>query len=131
LEAIMLVAAIVLICCALAFYTTGVWAEKKAGILKPWHAVMFFCGLACDASGTFVMTRIAASGAQIGNAALNTVMAWTGSIALLLMAAHAIWALVVLLRGRDNELKAFNRFSVTVWAIWLIPFVAGALAPML
>lgn len=104
----MLVAAIVLICCVLAFYTTGVWAEKHAGILRPWHVVMFFYGLACDASGTFVMTRIAASGAQIGNAALNTVMAWTGSIALLLMAAHAVWALVVLLRGRDNELKAFT-----------------------
>lgn len=126
-----LLAAIIVITCALIFYTIGVWSEHHARTLRPWHAVMFVLGLICDASGTFIMTQIARAGKAIGNPTMNAIMAWTGTIALCLMAFHAIWAIVTLVRGRSAELRAFHRFSLTVWAIWLIPYIVGALAPML
>lgn len=126
----MLAGTVVLITCALVFYSIGVWSEKKAKVLKPWHVIMFFCGLACDMSGTFLMSRIAASGTSIGNSSLNAIMEWTGGLALALMLIHAVWALVTLLRKRDNELRTFNKFSLAVWCVWLIPFVTGMLAPM-
>ena len=58
-------------------------------------------------------------------------MAVTGIIAILLMAVHLVWAVIVLLRNRDEEKRVFHRFSITVWAIWLIPYVVGAAAAML
>ena len=97
-----LVLSIVIITAALVFYTIGVWSEHHARILKPWHAVMFVLGLVCDASGTAIMTQIARSGQSIGNPALNAVMAWTGSLALLLMTFHALWAIVTLEIGRAS-----------------------------
>ncbi|HXR44306.1 MAG TPA: HsmA family protein [Pseudolysinimonas sp.] len=128
----MLIAAIVLITAALVFYSIGVWAERIRRLLKWWHVVFFALGFACDLSGTLIMTRIAASdsgGASPGLAAiLTTVMAVTGTIALVLMALHLIWAVVTLLRHRAAELHRFHRFSVLVWSIWLVPFVAGAVA---
>lgn len=126
----MLVAAIILITLALVFYTVGVWSEKRAGILKPWHAVMFLLGLLCDGSGTFVMSLIASSGNSIGSPVLGDVMAVTGTLALILMAAHAVWALIVLIRDREAELRFFHRFSLVVWGIWLIPYIVGAITPM-
>jgi len=129
----MLILAIVLITLALVFYSTGVWAEKLGGRLKVWHAVAFLVGFGFDASGTAVMTAIAESGgARQGGAAggLSATMAWTGGLALILMAVHAVWAIVVLVRGRESELAGFHRFSLWVWLIWLVPYVTGMLSAM-
>ena len=46
----------------------------------------------------------------------------TGMIAILLMFIHAAWALVTLLRNEANALQNFHKFSVVVWAIWLVPY---------
>ncbi len=54
-------------------------------------------------------------------------MAITGTIAILLMAVHLVWAIVVLVRNRPHERQSFHKFSVVVWAIWLIPYLAGAI----
>lgn len=126
----MLTAAIILITAALAFYSVGVWAEHRQRVLKWWHAGFFGLGLICDGTGTYLMTQLAASGAAraggIG-AGLNTIMAITGSAALLLMLVHLAWAAIVLLRDRDAEKKHFHKFSLLVWAIWLVPYLAGAI----
>ena len=53
-----LIFATVFITLALVFYTVGVWAERIAHLLKPWHVVMFWLGLACDTTGTYAMERI-------------------------------------------------------------------------
>ena len=58
----MLIPAIVLITGALLAYTTGVWAERRSGVLKPWHAGFFALGLALDVAGTATMSAIARSG---------------------------------------------------------------------
>lgn len=120
----MLVPAVVIITLALVLYTIGVWGERVQGILKSWHALFFGLGLAADTTGTLLMTRIAASRRDDGVAAggLSTLMAVSGTIAILLMAVHLVWAITVLVRNRDREKLTFHRFSVIVWAIWLVPY---------
>jgi uncharacterized repeat protein (TIGR03987 family) len=128
----MFVASLVIINLALVFYSIGVWAERTQRVLKRWHVAFFGLGLASDATGTFLMTRIAATNQADGIASgfAQDLMAWTGSAAILLMAVHFAWAIVVLVRNRPSELAGFHRFSVVVWAIWLVPYLAGAIASM-
>ncbi|PTT61633.1 HsmA family protein [Arthrobacter sp. HMWF013] len=126
----MLLPAIILITAALVFYSIGIWAERIQRVLKWWHAGFFALGLLCDASGTYLMTQLAASGegrAEGAGAGLNAVMAVTGAAALLLMVIHLAWAAIVLLRNRDAEKKQFHKFSLLVWGIWLIPYFTGAI----
>lgn len=129
----MLVASVVTINLALVWYTLGVWAERVQRVLKGWHVVCFGLGLASDATGTYLMTRIAAANAANGVpfSGLVELMGWTGTLAIALMAVHFGWALVVLVRNRPQELASFHRFSVVVWAIWLVPYFAGAASGML
>ncbi len=130
----MLIPAIVLIAGALVAYTAGVWSERRSGTLHWWHAGLFGLGLTLDASGTWVMSRIADAGglATDGTAGvLNQIMAVTGALALALMALHLLWAVVVLVRDRAAEKRTFHRFSLAVWGLWLLPYVTGMLGSML
>lgn len=129
----MLALAIVLISLALVCYTLGVWAERRSGELRWWHVAAFAAGLTADISGTAVMSMIANSGAPTGveqNPFLAQTMAVTGLLALILMALHLAWAILTMLRNRPNEKRTFHRFSVIVWAIWLIPYFTGMAAAM-
>jgi uncharacterized repeat protein (TIGR03987 family) len=125
----MLLPAIILITLALVLYTIGVWSERVQRVLKPWHAIFFGLGLVADASGTFMMNLIANENraAGIEQSALNQLMGVTGVIAIVLMAVHLAWAIVVLVRNRETEKNNFHRFSVIVWVIWLVPYIVGAL----
>ncbi|NNG20091.1 TIGR03987 family protein [Naumannella sp. ID2617S] len=126
----MLIAAIVLITAALIFYTTGVWAEHRAGTLRRWHVGAFAAGLACDAAGTALMSGLA--DLSTGTPGLLTrIMMITGGVALLLMVGHLAWAVVVLLRDRASERARFHRLSVVVWGIWLIPYFTGMAGSMI
>ena len=120
----LLIAAIVLMTLALAFYSTGVWAERCSGLLRPWHAIVFWCGFVCDSSGTAVMEHIAGGGFSV------SLHAVTGVVALLLMAFHAVWATVILIRRNDHARQVFHHFSIVVWAIWLVPYVIGMVIGM-
>ncbi len=46
----------------------------------------------------------------------------SGLLAIALMAVHAVWASVVLARRDERLIRSFHRFSLAVWAIWLIPY---------
>lgn len=131
----MLPIAIVLISLALLSYTVGVWAERRSRSLRWWHVGAFAAGLAFDVAGTFIMSRIAAAGAQQhveGIAGtLNTVMSVTGLVALILMALHLTWAAAVMIRNRRNERERFHQLSVGVWTIWLVPYFSGMAAAMI
>tara|TARA_B100001971_G_C18012244_1_gene443012 strand:+ start:533 stop:787 length:255 start_codon:yes stop_codon:yes gene_type:complete len=70
-----------------------------------------------------------ADGVEAG--ALDQMMAITGLAAIILMAIHLAWAVVVLIRGRANEKAVFHRFSIVVWTIWLVPYVLGAAGAMI
>ena len=130
----MLAIAIILISLALAFYTIGVWAERRQGTLRWWHVAAFGAGLVADISGTAAMNALANGGAPSGvdaNSVLTQTMAVTGLIALILMALHLGWAIVTMIRNRPAEKHAFHRFSIAVWAIWLVPYFTGMAAAML
>ena len=105
----------IIITAALIFYSIGVWGERISGRLKPWHLVFFILGLICDTWGTGMMFDF------VGGMTFD-IHGITGLIAILLMLIHAIWAAVTLYRGDEKALQNFHKFSVVVWAIWLIPY---------
>ena len=113
----------VFITLALVFYSIGVWSERIAGRLKPWHLIFFWLGLICDTVGTALMLEMA-GGLTFG------VHGVTGVTAILLMVVHAIWATVVLIRKDEVAIRNFHKFSVAVWVIWLIPYLSGAVFGM-
>jgi len=105
----------IIITLALLFYSIGVWSERFAGVLRPWHLVFFWTGLVFDTWGTGMMMDMA------GGMAVN-VHALTGLIAIVLMLIHAVWATIVLVRKDENMILNFHKLSVMVWVIWLIPY---------
>lgn len=111
---------------AFAFYTAGVWGERIARYLRPWHVVAFWLGLACDAAGTELMRKMAIAGEDPG-----IIHSVTGISAFLLMAVHAIWASWVLARGTDDARSGFHRYSIFVWTLWLVPYLGGMIAGMI
>ena len=118
-----LIFAIVAIVSALVFYTIGVWSEKFAGILKPWHLLLFWIGLVFDTTGTTLMGNIA------GKMDFD-VHGITGVLAIILMLSHAVWATVVLITKQEKWIKNFHKFSIVVWLIWLIPFFTGMIGAL-
>lgn len=117
MPAIMIFGAI-LITLALVFYTIGVWGERFAGRLKGRHLIFFWLGLVCDTTATTIMLEFA--GASKAN-----VHGVTGMTAILLMIIHALWATIVWARKDEQALINFHKFSIVVWAIWLVPYFSG------
>jgi uncharacterized repeat protein (TIGR03987 family) len=114
----------VLITLALVFYSVGVWAERFARYLKPWHVAMFWVGFGFDAAGTYAMDLIEPG---YDWTSIHTV---TGQIALWLMFGHAVWATWTVVRGSESARSTFHRYSLVVWLIWLVPYVGGAFLGM-
>jgi len=108
---------------AFAFYTTGVWAERAARDLRPWHVLAFWAGWACDAWGTWLMEELRRAGQESG-----LIHGVTGASAFALMGLHALWAAWVLARGTEDARRGFHRYSIAVWVLWLIPYLGGMVA---
>ena len=100
---------------ALIFYSIGVWSERFAGRLKPWHLIFFGLGLICDTWGTGLMFKF------VGGMSFD-IHGITGTIAIVLMFIHAAWAAVVLFKKDEKAITNFHKFSLVVWFIWLIPY---------
>ena len=115
-----LIIAISFILLALVLYTVGVWAERIQRKLKWWHTVFFWTGFTADTIGTTAMSILS------GSLFAVTFHGITGNIAIGLMLFHAIWATVVLTQKNEKMILNFHRFSIMVWAIWLIPMITGA-----
>lgn len=122
-----LIAAIITITLALVFYTIGVWSEHRSKRLKRMHLVFFWLGLCMDTTGTALMGQIAERSMFSGKLSLHGV---TGMLAICLMIVHAIWATVVLVKNNEDTAKNFHRFSIAVWAIWLVPYLLGMVIGM-
>jgi uncharacterized repeat protein (TIGR03987 family) len=118
--AIPLTAAAGLITLALLFYSLGVWAERIARYLKPWHVAAFWTGFAFDVSGTWAMHLMAE-----GPFDLREPHTLTGQIALWLMLAHAVWATWAARSGSAGIRARFHRYSLFVWGVWLVPYIGG------
>lgn len=122
-----LITAIVTITLALIFYTIGVWSEHRSRQLKKIHLFFFLLGLCMDTTGTILMGRIAKQSIFSGKLSLHGV---TGALAIILMIVHAIWAAVVLVKNDEDSAKNFHRFSIAVWAVWLVPYILGMIIGM-
>jgi uncharacterized repeat protein (TIGR03987 family) len=109
-----------LITLALIFYSLGVWSERIARYLKPWHVVAFWVGFTFDISGTYAMHLLAK-----GPFDIREPHTLTGQIALWLMLVHAIWATRVIVKKNEDIRNKFHKFSIVVWSIWLIPYFGG------
>jgi uncharacterized repeat protein (TIGR03987 family) len=120
----MLIYAIIAITSALIFYTMGVWSEKRQGELKKWHMLVFWIGLFFDTTGTTLMSKIVKGGFQLNFHGV------TGLLAIILMLFHVLWATIVLIKNNTKAKANFHKFSITVWLIWLIPFISGAIFGM-
>ncbi len=105
----------IIITLALIFYTIGVWSERLAGRLKPWHLAFFILGLICDTWGTGMMFEYA------GGLTFD-VHGISGLAAIILMFIHAAWAAIVLWRRDEHMIQNFHKFSLFVWLVWLIPY---------
>ncbi len=121
----MIILSSILITLALVFYSTGIWAERLARFLRPWHVVMFWIGFTFDVSGTLFMHKMAE-----GKFDLLDSHTLTGQIALWLMLGHAIWATIVIRKGIEPLRTKFHKFSIIVWLIWLIPYFGGMFLAM-
>jgi uncharacterized repeat protein (TIGR03987 family) len=115
-----LIVSTILITLALFFYSVGVWSERIARYLRPWHVIAFWTGFVFDVSGTLAMHRIAVRPFDLWEP--HTL---TGQIAIWLMLAHAIWATRVTRRGSDEARRGFHRYSLFVWLVWLVPYLGG------
>lgn len=63
----------------------------------------------------------------------NITSSWhgiTGLLAIILMIIHLGWAIITYVGKNENKLKQFNKFSVGVWLIWLIPYIMGLIIGM-
>lgn len=109
-----------LISLALVFYSLGIWSERLAHYLKPWHVIAFWGGFLFDVLGTSMMHQLASKPFNILDS--HTL---TGQIALWLMLIHAIWAVWVIKKGSEKFRKGFHKYSVFVWLVWLVPYFGG------
>lgn len=96
-------AAITSITLALVFYTIGTWAEKVQGRLKLWHIVFFLLGLVADSLGTAIMSDIAGQKGDV-----DPLHGITGILAIVLMAIHAVWAIVTYRKGNEKAMRNFS-----------------------
>lgn len=125
-----LIFAIISITLALIFYTIGVFGEKRSGILKKKHVILFWIGLVFDTTGTTLMSFIARQMGHQFNGMSQNLHGITGLAAILLMMFHAVWATWVLYKGDSKKQETFHKFSILVWLIWLIPYVLGMIIGM-
>ena len=119
-----LMISVVAITLALIFYTVGVWREHRRKLLKIQDVVCFLLGLSMDITGTSLMSRMAEESEEVKGAVLS-LHGITGLVAILLMIFHVVWAVIVLIRNKEDEKASFHRFSLFVWGIWLIPYFLG------
>ncbi len=116
---LLLLSSVILFTAAMVLYTLGVWAERRARRLKPWHVWVFFSGVLVDTLAT-ILTYIYVGGIVL------TPHAIMGFISLSLMAAHFIWAATLIVgKGNEAALTSFHKLSLFVWSIWMASYLSG------
>jgi uncharacterized repeat protein (TIGR03987 family) len=113
-----LILAIFAMLLAATLYTVAVFGERKAGVLKPRHLGFFWFGLVFDTAGTTLMGGIA-GGFEFD------VHGFLGAAAIVLMLVHTVWATWAITKRNERVLHDFHRFSVHVWAMWMVALVSG------
>ncbi|GAA4552794.1 HsmA family protein [Pseudonocardia xishanensis] len=120
-------AAGLLVTVALVSYTTGVWAERRQGTQRARHVWSIGVGSVCDLVGTSIMTLLPDGEPS----PVAEVLRASGYLAAALMALHVVAAGLVLRWGGPAARRNFPHFSVTVWSLWLVPYLAGVLGALI
>ena len=105
---------------ALVFYTWGIFGPRRAKAIKPMHVAFLWLGLVLDAGGTALMAM------QIGYYRMD-IHGVIGTTAILLMLVSAVWATLVRNKG-EQPVATYLKYSVWVWAFWLLPYLYGFIA---
>ncbi len=119
----MLIIAVISMLAAVTLYTTAVFKEKKDGIIKKHHLIIFVSGLFFDTLGTTVMS-------MMSDSFKFDIHGVTGLAALILMFFHVIFASLVYFFGKEKQKQQFHKYSFIIWLIWLIPFITGLILNM-
>ena len=106
---------------AFVFYTWGIWGPRKRKEIKAMHVAFLWLGLFLDAGGTALMAM------QIGYYRMD-IHGIIGTLAIALMAVSAIWATVARSKNDAAGTATYIRFSIWVWAFWLLPYLYGFVA---
>ncbi|WMJ81687.1 HsmA family protein [Clostridium sp. MB40-C1] len=101
-----------------------------ANYFKKWYVITFGIGLVFDTTGTLTMERITELGGIEKSATELAIHGITGALAIILMLFHALWATWVLYKNDERKKATFHKFSITVWFIWLIPYLVGMVIGM-
>lgn len=103
---------------ALIFYSVGIWNDYIHKQLKKWHLSMFGLGVVTDTIGTLCMYF------HVGHL-IFTAHSISGFLGLFLMIFHFYWAVLVIKTDDVERQKTFHRFSILVWAFWMISYISG------
>ncbi len=109
---------VILFTIAMVFYTWGVWAEHRAGVLEPQHLRIFWLGIILDILATIAVYK------GVGGLVL-TPHAIIGFVSLLLMLLHGLSGLWVLHSGDRAAARRFNKSSLIVWSVWMLSYLSG------
>lgn len=113
-----LIVAVITILLAALLYTVAVFAERRAGLLRPWHVALFWIGLVFDTTSTTLMSGL------VGGFEWN-LHGTLGVVAIALMLFHALWASIAIWQKKTNTLANFHKFSIAVWGLWMVTLVTG------
>ena len=112
-----MIAATCVIVAALLFYSVGIWVEHVKGRLRFWHIGFMLVGLVCNAIGIGLMKSLAQF-----TSVNNEMHTLVGVITIFIMMAHSMWAIWVLTDKSAQARNYYNRLSIFLWCLWLVPF---------
>lgn len=125
----LLIGAIVIITLALVFYSIGVIGEARRKNLLWKDIIWFGLGLVADFIGTMLMRQISMNGDNILAPWANTLMTISGTAAIILMLIHIVFAVLVMFKFPDYR-KKFHKWSVVIYAFWLVSYISGPIGLM-
>ena len=112
------ITALVMLVAALVFYSVGVWTEHVRGKVRFTDLLFMLIGLVCLAVATGFL-----HGLNYAVELANELHLLLGILTILIILFHTFWALWALTTIKKPDARAkFNRFSIFIWCIWLIPY---------
>ncbi len=119
-ESYHLITALSLLVSSLLFYSIGVWLEHVRGKVRFWDIFFMLIGLVCNAIAIGFLR-----GVDYSMRIIDEVQLLLGVFTVLIILFHALWALWALSTIRKPDARAkFNRISIFIWCIWLVPYFA-------
>ena len=113
-----MIVALVMLVAALVFYSIGVWTEHVRGKVRFTDLLFILIGLVCQAVATGFLHGINSISELVDESHLLL-----GILCILIILFHVFWAMWALTTIKKPDARAkFNRFSIFIWCIWLIPY---------